>query len=328
MKKPPIPCVCFLILLVSGVIPSHAHTHDKDSPISAQVVEWLKSLGKHTGGVQFSFDSDLRYQFRWTPGERKGIRLDALDDGQRKGLKAILNTVLSEQGAVKIDAIIATEAALAVIQNSPEFRNPGKYYTLVFGQPGAGNWGLRFEGHHLSVNLTFKGDKLLSATPLFLGANPETVPQGPDKGLRALRREVDLARELFRSLSDTQRKLAGDSQEWFAGFLTDAGTRRANMGKPMGIRSVDLNANQQTILRGLIRAYVDTMDAHFATHYIGLVLQDWSNIRFFWKGGAEKGGDYYYRIRGTQLLIEQDTQSGDTHIHAIWRDALNDFGGQ
>jgi len=33
------------------------------------------------------------------------------------------------------------------------------------------------------VNLSFEGDTLTSATPLFLGANPETIPTGPDKGL-------------------------------------------------------------------------------------------------------------------------------------------------
>ena len=60
--------------------------------------------------VTFAFDDPERYRFRWTPGGREGVRLDELDDNQRHALRDLLRTVLSEVGANKVDAIIATEA--------------------------------------------------------------------------------------------------------------------------------------------------------------------------------------------------------------------------
>ena len=48
------------------------------------------------------------------------------------------------------------------------------YSLLITGDPGKGDyWGLRYEGHHLSINLTFMRDELgklsVAGTPLFRG---------------------------------------------------------------------------------------------------------------------------------------------------------------
>jgi hypothetical protein len=136
------------------------------------------------------------------------VRLDELDERQRAMLRDLFHTLLSEAGTRKVDAIIATEAALGMIEGSPEYRDPAGYWTAVFGEPGPQPWGLRCEGHHLSVNMTFRGAAIVSATPLFLGANPQRIPSGPDEGLRALAAEVDLAWTLYESLDERQREVA------------------------------------------------------------------------------------------------------------------------
>lgn len=303
--------------------------HPDERAITIQVSDWLASLQeseiRDSNKTLFAFDDSKRLQFTWLPGGRAGVRLDELNEQQQHNLRNIFLGVLSASGANKIDAIIATEAALAVISSAPDYRNPGKYYTAVFGKPGAGRWSLRFEGHHLSVNLTFSGEELVSATPLFLGANPETIPVGPDKGLRALKAEVDLARSLVGALSDEQKKIASAHDEWFAGFLSNPGERRADLGKPAGILASELNPNQQDLLLQLISVYVKTINQRFAEAYLQReVKAHWTKVRFFWKGS---GGSYYYRITGGNLLIEQETQGDESHIHAIWRDAAKDFGG-
>ena len=41
----------------------------------------------------------------------------------------------------------------------PPQRSAPNYYIAFFGEPGSmAPWGLRFEGHHLSYNLTFGGE--------------------------------------------------------------------------------------------------------------------------------------------------------------------------
>ena len=307
---------------------SPAYSHEGNHSISQLAADWLVELGPKSEKVQISFLSPVRYKFAWTPGVRMGIRLDELSGSQKAGLQKILTSVLSKQGSNKVDAILATEAALAVMQNSPEYRNPGKYYTAVFGTPGKGHWGLRFEGHHISINLTFDGDEIISASPLFWGANPETIAVGPDQGLRALKDEVDFGKKLYASFDEKQIELATASNEWFAGFLTDAGSRRANMGKPVGIKTQALSSEQNGILRALISVYIESINENYSIQYLSEnVEKDWKNIRFFWKGSATKGENFYFRIVGSNLLIEQETQGSDTHIHTIWRDAKNDFGG-
>lgn len=59
-----------------------------------------------------------------------------------------------------------------------------EYALAVFGEPGSDAWSLRFEGHHVSVNLTYlrkEGESgyTVDATPLFLGAVPAIVPPPP-----------------------------------------------------------------------------------------------------------------------------------------------------
>lgn len=185
---------------------------------------------------------------------------------------------------------------------------------------------LRFEGHHLSVNLSFSGEKLIAATPLFIGVNPETIPKGPDKGLRALKAEIDLALNFVNSLNKAQISLAKNEGEWFTGFLTNAASRRADLGKPIGIAFNELNPQQQSALKTLAEAYVFTINKTFAQNYMEQIWQqEKAHLRFYWQGESKSGSNFYYRIAGKRLLIEMEAHSGASHVHAVWRDTELDF---
>src|SRR5205085_2900552 len=86
-------------------------------------------------------------------------------------------------------------------------RDPEWYFFTIFGTP-ARQWGWRVEGHHLSLNFTLEGGRIVAATPAFFGANPALVKAGPRKGLATLGDAEDLARELFQSLDEDQKKVA------------------------------------------------------------------------------------------------------------------------
>ena len=52
------------------------------------------------------------------------------------------------------------------------------------------------------------------------------------------------------------------------------------------------------------------------------------NLRFAWAGSDAVGRAHYYRIHGPTVLVEYDnTQNDANHIHSVWRDLQNDFGG-
>ncbi|NNF26159.1 MAG: DUF3500 domain-containing protein, partial [Gemmatimonadetes bacterium] len=55
---------------------------------------------------------------------------------------------------------------------------------------------------------------------------------------------------------------------------------------------------------------------------------DPSALYFAWAGGLEPGEGHYYRIHAPSFLIEYDnTQNDANHVHSVWRDLENDFGG-
>ena len=83
-----------------------------------------------------------------------------------------------------------------------------------FGSPSEQDpWALSFEGHHLSLNFSFRKGKVVDSTPQFMAANPATVMndvsnKGVGKGTRVLKDEEQLAFDLINSLSDEQREAA------------------------------------------------------------------------------------------------------------------------
>ena len=51
-------------------------------------------------------------------------------------------------------------------------------------------------------------------------------------------------------------------------------------------------------------------------------------IRFAWAGDTRPGGVFYYRVQGPTFVLEYDvTQSDADHVHSVFRDLENDFGG-
>ena len=105
--------------------------------------------------------------------------------------------------------IIELELVLREIETFGLMRDPERYHVTIYGAPDrAERWGWRFEGHHLSLNFTLAGDRLVVDTPSFFGANPATVREGAKKGLRALGDEHDAGWALLDSLSDAQRREA------------------------------------------------------------------------------------------------------------------------
>ena len=97
---------------------------------------------------------------------------------------------------------------------------------------------------------------------------------------------------------------------------------------PKGIPTTALNGGEMELLRELISCYVNRLPDDLADQQAALVKQEFEKLSFVWAGSGNKGEPHYYRIQGERLFIEYDnTQRGGNHIHAVWRDLANDFGG-
>jgi hypothetical protein len=291
----------------------------------------LTALGEDkTAMATFAFEDEQRFDWHFIPRARKGIPLKQLDPAQRLLATALLGASLSPAGLVRASTIMSLDDVLRQIETSAMAgrRDPELYYVSIFGNPDKGKpWGWRFEGHHISLNFTMAGDLRVATSPMFFGANPAEVREGPRKGLRALAREEDLARAFVRSLDDKQRAAAVVSES-APNDIISFNTRKAAPLTPAGIQANRLGAKQAEMLMGLIHHYASSVPPDVAALRMDRVRAAGAgNISFAWAGSLEPGQRHYYRIQASTFLIEYDnTQNNANHIHSVWRDFSGDFG--
>jgi hypothetical protein len=272
-----------------------------------------------------AFQSRDRTTWRYTPGGRPGMPLQEMLPAQREAAQALLASFLSADGYLKVQSIIALEVVLREIERWDE-RNPERYWFLVFGEPGAESpWGVRVEGHHVSLHLAVIKGRFVASTPTFLGANPAEVRSGPQKGSRPLAAEEDVARAVLDSLSAAQAaEVIVDESPY--GDIVSRNRSKADPLEGRGIAFARLSAAQQKQLLGLIELYASTMKPKLAEERLARIrAAGLDGIRFAWAGPAARGKPHYYRVQGPTFLIEFDN-SGGNHIHTVWRDFEGDFG--
>jgi hypothetical protein len=278
----------------------------------------------------FQFGDAQRKEFYFVPRPRFGIPLKELNEGQRKLAFDFLRTGLGADGYRKAASIIDLEPVLFELEGKDRIhpRDPELYYLSLFGTPSAKTpWGWRFEGHHLSLNVTVVRGELISTTPLFMGSNPAQIPRGPRQGFRALAEEEDEGRALIHLLEAEQRRVAIIDEKAPSDILT-MNRPQVDPLVPVGLTAAQMTPAQKAQLTRLIEVYLARMpDDVAAERRAKLEAAGLDPVSFAWAGGTEKGDYHYYRVQGPTFLIEyDDTQNNANHIHSVWRDFTGDFG--
>lgn len=287
----------------------------------------------------FDFDSPERTNWHFVPLQdsqrrptRKGLPLQEMTDEQKKAARALLRAGTSNDGYLAATTIMSLEAILADLEKGgTNVRNPEWYFFTIFGTPSkTGKWGWRVEGHHLSLNFAVDGGQVLSATPAFFGANPATVKQGPQQGKRSLANADDLARQLFGSLDDEQRKTAYQEKEFPE---IEARTRAPKVGEPKGLAAAKMTETQRETLLKLLKAYTNRMPGDIAaTEMQDVEKAGLDQVYFAYAGGTEPGKPHTYRIQGPTFVVEflnvqeDSAHNPANHIHSVWRRIKGDFG--
>lgn len=287
----------------------------------------------------FDFDNKERTNWYFTPRQddkknytRKGLPLEEMSEEQKQSALAIVRAGTSEGGYTKATTIMSLESILNELENGGAMvRRPGWYFFTIFGVPSkTGKWGWRVEGHHLALNFTLDGGKVISATPAFFGANPATVKQGERKGLRTLPEAEDLAKELFRSLDDEQRKLAFQQKQFPE---IEEAKPTPNVGDPVGLAAEKMTAKQKAKLEELILSYARRMPPDIAEVEMAQVREaGMDKVHFAYAGGVEPGQPYTYRIQGPTFVVmflnvqADSAKNPANHIHSAWRNIKGDFG--
>ncbi len=332
-------------LVGSGFIaasPPHGPDQNHESPAAVQhhlsavslmtetATRFLAALSPELRSkATFPFGDDERMDWHYIPKERKGLPLREMTPYQKHLAGALLASGLSQVGYIKAVTIMSLEDVLRIMENdSGARRDPEKYHFTIFGTPSdSGSWGWCIEGHHLSQNYTVSNGQVVDG-PSFFGSNPAEVLQGPRKGLRVLSAEDTMGFELIRALDEPLRKIAIVDTKAYSDILSAASRKAALAGQPSGLSAAKMSAGHFDALRALAELYAHNMPGELAQHRLEQIDQAGRKTYFAWAGGTNPGEPHYYRIQTSSFLIEfDDTQDNANHIHSVWRDLRNDFGG-
>lgn len=306
---------------------------------------WLASLddGERRRAL-YDFGDAERFDLHLAPLFLEGLRGDRMDEARWQGVRSLLAAGLSDAGLAKVETVMGLEVEVerrdrevGGLRSLLRFiRDPRRYYVALFGVPREdAPFGVRVEGHHLSLNWTVVPGGEVSVTPFFLGSEPRELPFGSLRaGLRALPEEEDQARALYRSLTPAQRERAtlpltlarrflGAERPLFVGE-----GRQVAPPTPVGVARADLDPAQRDALDALIHLYLATFAAPIAeARWAAIRAAGLDPIRFAWAGSEAPDQPSYYRVQGPGFLIEfDDTVPEADHVHAIYREFEGDFG--
>ena len=309
------------------------HKHGSAEGMTKAAKRFVESLsGDQKDKTVYEYMDGERIFWYYPPVNRHGLPLRDMDDDQRQLAYSLMETGLTEDSFDKAKLIIEHESVLGPLEKEAGVtsfvRDPDLYYWTVFGDPSSDSepWGWRVEGHHISLNFSLWGDKFISMTPFFFGANPAEVRKGPKKGLRILDQREDLAYELMSSLDKGQASTATIYGEAPYDILT-YNASRVSLPAEEGLPASKMNDTQKEILRSLVKVYVNQVRSDMAQQkWDRLESEGFDGLHWAWGGPTQEGKEHYYRIHGGNFVVEFDNrQNGANHIHSVWRDVENDF---
>jgi hypothetical protein len=274
--------------------------------------------------VCYPFTGPARTQWSYFPGSRPGIGLSELGSAGRKAARRLLATALSRAAFAQAVTIMAFEEVLDLDEHGQLGRHSDGYNVAVFGEPGDDAWAWRFEGHHLSVNVTVIAGKPVVA-PLFLGANPAQVRQDDQIVIAPLLREEQFARAIITGLPPELCDRALIVGAAPADIITTTAATADSPLRPAGIMASQLPAQVRGQLSQLLGVYLDRLAPDLAEAEHRKITG--GDVAFAWAGGLGEGDGHYYRIQASGLLIEYDnTQRNANHAHTVLRRPGDDFG--
>jgi len=317
--------------------------------VKSATIGFIQTLEKHQkDSVFIDFTDSARTNWTNLPlglQARSGLRYGDLSEQSKIAFHKVLSSLFSSQGYLKTFAIMQVDDILhelfeiqfqqgKVNERSMQFIRKlnwdyGNYYVAIAGNPqNESVWGLKFEGHHLSINITAAGD-LITMTPLFMGSDPAIVEDTQYAGLRPLSKEEDYGFWLINALDETQKAKATLSEK-VPGDIITSPDRPQWLEEYRGIKGSELNEGQQKILHYLIEEYIGNLDHQKAEEYLAkLHARGMEAVYFAWIGSYEPMKAHYYIIHSPDFLIEYDNVGfldNANHIHSIWREKGNDFG--
>lgn len=277
-----------------------------------------------------------------------GLRLENVDFHTRELILRLVQVSLSSEGYDQVRTLMRINGFLGDVVGLPALMNEYSYNFALYGTPSETEpWGWQLFGHHVAVNCLVAGTQMVM-TPVFFGAEPNCIDEGPYQGSSVFEKRKDLARKLMQSLPSSQQKTAQVYAEMVDPAMPEgrihpgderhlAGAFQDNRVIPYeGLRVRDMGLESRGILDELVGDFTSYLPAGPAAARLREIAAHYDDTWFTWIGGFGENDVFYYRIQSPVVIFEMDHHCGvflnnddpqPFHIHTVMRTPNgNDYG--
>ncbi|NIH88343.1 DUF3500 domain-containing protein [Amycolatopsis granulosa] len=277
-----------------------------------------------------------------------GVRLEFQPPEVQRAALELVRASLSPEGFRLVRDVMRINGFLGEVVGLTSILNEFSYHIALYGEPHPVRpWGWQLSGHHCAVNCLVVAGRMV-VSPVFLGAEPNEIDEGPHAGTTACTDRIRLGTDLMAALPADQRRAAvvyermvdpamppgrvhpGDERH-LAGAFQDNRVIPAE-----GIRVAAMPPAAREIALAIAGSFVSLLPAGPRAARMREVRGHLDRTWFCWIGGHEPGDVFYYRIQSPVLIAELDHHCGvfldydapkPFHIHTVLRTPHgNDYG--
>ncbi len=326
----------------------------EEAPAQAMVAAantLLGSLSEETR-ARVSYSVDSSHWQTWANPEfmqhDTGLRLEFQPEHIRALVLELVKASLSESGYELARTLMRINGFLGDIVGLPKLMNDYSYNFALYGEPSTTQpWGWQLFGHHLALNCFVIGTQMV-ITPIFFGAEPNTIDEGPLADITVFEGRIEPARKLMQGLAPELQSRAQIYQQLVDPEMPKgrvhpgderhlAGAFQDNRVIPYeGILVTEMDEASRALVQDIITdftGYLPTGPAAARRREINTYLEEtW----FSWIGGYGDDEPFYYRIQSPVVILELDhhcgvflsnTEPEKFHIHSLMRTPNgNDYG--
>ena len=261
---------------------------------------------------------------------------------------ALVRASLSPEGYELAHNMMLINGFLGQVVGLESLLNEFSYNIALYGTPDLqAPWGWQLYGHHCALNcLVVQGRMVLS--PVFLGAEPNEIDEGPHAGRPSLTERIELGTALMAALPDDLRRAAIVYEQMVDPAMPPgrvhpgderhlAGAFQDNRVIPHeGVRVSDMPGPAQDLVLAIAEEFVRLLPDGPRAARLREIRERLPETWFSWIGGHQPGDVFYYRVQSPVIIAELDHHCGvfldnrnpqPFHIHTVLRTPHgNDYG--
>ncbi len=280
------------------------------------------------------FDTGLRLEF-----QPPAVRAAALD---------LVRASLSAEGFELVHRMMVINGFLGEVVDLASILNEFSYNVALYGDPDpVAPWGWQLFGHHCAVNCLVV-DGRMALGPVFLGAEPDAIDEGPSAGGGHFAERIRLARLIADGLTAEQRSRAVLYSELVDPAMPPgrvhpgderhlAGAFQDNRVIPVeGVPAEELSADARAAVLAFCTEFVALLPPGPRRARMREIADHLDETWVCWIGGWQPGDVFYVRVQSPVIIAELDHHCGvfldydvpkPFHIHTVLRTPHgNDYG--